>query len=225
MGRLPKAWVQMRYRLFCACGTLFPRNRHKLVKETHLARKTSAKKAVVAQPLLKLDIGCGKNKQAGFIGLDQYDIPGVDVVCDLRKKLPYDAGTVDEVHCSHFIEHLTATERVKFMNELYRIMKVGAKATLIAPHWASNRAYGDMTHCWPPVSEMWFYYLSSKWREEQVPHTDKRWNKDGYDCDFECTWGYSLHPAIQSRNQEYQQHAIGFFKEAAQDIMATLIKK
>lgn len=189
-----------------------------------MARK-SALKVAPKPEIIRLDIGCGKNKQPGFIGLDQYKLPGVDIVCDLRKKLPYKDGSVDEIHCSHFIEHLTAQERVNFMNEIYRIMRVGAKATLIAPHWCSNRAYGDMTHCWPPISEMWFYYLSQKWRDDQVPHTDKKYNKDGYNCDFDATWGYSVHPAIQTRNQEYQQHAMGFFKEAAQDIIATLIKR
>lgn len=184
-----------------------------------VAKKKAAPKEV------KLDIGCGKNKKEGFIGVDQYKIPGVDVVTDLRKKLPWGNNTVDEVHCSHFIEHLTSVERVHFMNELYRVMKVGAKCTLIAPHWASNRAYGDPTHQWPPVAEMWFYYLSSKWREEQTPHTDKKWNKDGFNCDFEATWGYSLHPAITTRNQEYQQHSLQFFKEACQDIIATLTKR
>jgi len=174
--------------------------------------------------LLRIDIGCGKNKKEGFIGVDQYKIPGVDVVTDLRKRLPWKNDTVDEVHCSHFIEHLEKDERVAFMNELYRVMKKGAKATLIAPHWCSNRAYGDLTHCWPPVAEMWFYYLSKKWREDQTPHTDKRWNPKGYDCDFECTWGYSLNPAIVSRSAEYQQDAIAFKKEAAQDIIGTLTK-
>lgn len=192
-----------------------------LIAKVEASRKP---KAATDTPL-RLDIGCGKNKKEGFIGLDQYEIPGVDVVCDLRSRLPYDDNSVDEVHCSHFLEHLEAKERVAFMNELYRIMKPGAKATIVTPHWASNRAYGDMTHCWPPVSEMFFYYLSAKWREDQVPHTDKRWNPDGYDCDFEAGWGYSLHPAMAGRNLEYTQHAQTFWKEACQDMLATLTKK
>jgi hypothetical protein len=174
---------------------------------------------------LKLDIGCGKNKKEGFIGVDQYKMPGVDKVMDVRKKWPYKNDSVSEVHCSHFIEHLTSNERVHFLNELYRVLKKGAKVTLVAPHWASNRAYGDPTHQWPPVSEMFFYYLSKEWRKTQAPHTDKEFNKDGFNCDFEATWGYSMNQGLMSRNQEYQQHAIQFFKEAAQDTIATLIKK
>lgn len=173
---------------------------------------------------LKLDIGCGKNKKDGFLGVDQYKMAGVDVVMDVRKPWPWKTGTVDEVHCSHFLEHLTGSERVHFMNELHRVMKVDAKATLITPHWCSNRAYGDFTHQWPPVSEMFFYYLSAKWREEQAPHTDKKWNKSGYTCDFSATWGYTLHPALAHRNEEYKQDAMTFSKEAAQDTIATLVK-
>lgn len=174
---------------------------------------------------LRLDVGCGKNKKQGFTGVDQYAMDGVDLVHDMRQAWPWEDNSVEEVHCSHFLEHLTGKERVHFMNELYRVLKPGAKCTLVTPHWASNRAYGDFTHAWPPVAEMFFYYLSKDWRKEQAPHTDFAFNPDGYSCDFEATWGYSLHGQLMTRNPEYQQFALQFYKEAAQDIIATLTKK
>jgi ubiquinone/menaquinone biosynthesis C-methylase UbiE len=186
----------------------------------------ATKKKVTAP--LKLDIGCGANKKEGFTGVDQYKMAGVDIVCDLRKKWPFEDNSVDEVHCSHFIEHLTnlggAWERVKFFNELHRVLKPGAQATIILPHWASNRFYGDPTHK-EPFSEMGFYYLSKEWRKTQAPHTDIALNKDGYSCDLECTWGYGLHPSLATRNQEFQQFAIQYYKEAASDIHATVKKR
>jgi cyclopropane fatty-acyl-phospholipid synthase-like methyltransferase len=173
----------------------------------------------------KLDIGCGKNKKEGFTGLDQFAMEGVDHVIDVRvAPWPIASDSVEEVHCSHFVEHLTGEERVTFYNELYRVMKKDAKAAVITPHWNSNRAYGDFTHQWPPVSEMSFYYLSKDWRETQAPHTDSRWNPKGYNCHFAATWGYSMHPEIVSRSQDYQQMAMNFFKEACQDLYATLVK-
>lgn len=184
-----------------------------------------SKKNKVQEEVLKLDFGCGKNKKEGFKGVDSIKFDGVDFVQDLTKKWQWKDSSVDEAHCSHFIEHLEARERVHFMNELYRVLKKGAKATIITPSWSSNRAYGDMTHKWPPVSEMWFYYLSKEWRKANCPHDDVEFNKDGYSCDFEATWGYSLHPQIQPRNQDYQMHALTFWKEAAQDIIATITKK
>ena len=168
---------------------------------------------------MKLDLGAGINKKEGFIGVDSRGFPGVDVVADLTKPWPWADETVDEVHCSHMIEHLTAEQRIFFVNELYRVMKKGAKATIVTPHWSSTRAYGDLTHQWPPVCEMWYYYLNKDWRAVNAPHND------GYICDFDATWGYGLHESLLARNPEFQQFAINFYKEAAQDLHATLIKR
>jgi hypothetical protein len=103
-------------------------------------------------------------------------------------------------------------------------MAVGAKATIITPHWASNRAYGDPTHQWPPVAEMAFFYLSQEWRNTQAPHTDIKWNPDGFTCNFNASWGYSFGNDLANRNQEYVQFALQNYKEAAQDLHATIIK-
>lgn len=175
------------------------------------------KQKPIAAPL-RLDFGCGKNPREGFLGVDAIDF-GQKYVVDLRKPWPWKNGTVAEAHSSHFVEHLEAQERIHFVNELHRVLVPGGKCQVITPHWASCRAYGDLTHKWPPVSEFWFYYLNKVWREANAPHNDM------YTCDFDVTWGHSLHPEIQPRNAEYQQHALKFWKEAAQDTHATLTKK
>lgn len=193
-------------------------------------KKTVKQKNKVIVKTVKLDIGSGGNKiSPEHIGIDQYKMKGVDVVCNVGKdKLPFKDNSVDEIHSAHFLEHLTnfngKYERVHFFNEMYRVMKKGAKATLIFPHWCSERYYGDPTHC-EPFSEMGFYYLSKEWRDTQAPHSDKRWNKNGYDCDFEATWGYNLRQDLLTRNQEFQMNALQTQKNAAQDIIATLTKK
>jgi len=170
--------------------------------------------------LIRLDLGCGKNKKEGYTGVDSIAFDGVDVVHDLASTpWPFDDDSVDEIHASHFVEHLTGTQRIAFVNECYRILKKGGKCAIITPHWASTRAYGDLTHQWPPVCEMWYYYLSKEWRAVNAPH-----NVD-YQCDFDATWGYSMHPELTVRNQQYQGYALQWFKEAAQDLHATIIKK
>lgn len=147
---------------------------------------------------------------------------------DLRKPWPFKSNTVSEVYCAHFLEHLTNLdgrwERVRFFNELHRVMKSDAKCTLILPHWSSSRYYGDPTHK-EPFSEFGFYYLDPVWREKEAPHTDLKHSRDGYSCHFECTWGYGMHQQIMARNSEYQQHAMQWFKEACTDIHATLVAK
>jgi hypothetical protein len=104
-------------------------------------------------------------------------------------------------------------------------MKPGAQATIIVPHWASTRAYGDPTHQWPPVSEFFFLYLDKEWRAANAPHTDAEHWPAGYTCDFTGTWGYGLHPSLAAWNTERQQYAISYYKEAAQDLHATITKR
>lgn len=189
--------------------------------------------------VIRLDFGCGKSKisEQGklWIGVDSIAFPGVDLVLNLTAKeksvqnedfsvthtykaWPWADSSVDEIHCSHFLEHLNREERVHFVNECYRVLKLNAPCRIIVPHWASTRAYGDVTHDPFPVVEMWFYYLSDQWRSQNAPHNDF------YKCNFSCGWGYSLHNSLLTRNQEYQNFALANFKEAAQDLICTMTK-
>jgi hypothetical protein len=181
--------------------------------------------------LVKIDIGCGgKKKSPDHIGLDQYQMEGVDHVLNLGHDFwPLENDSVDEAFCSHFLEHLTNLdgryERVHFFNQLYRVLKKGAKCELIFPHWASCRFYGDPTHK-EPFSEFSFWYLARQWRMENAPHTDA--SVAGfklYDCDFDWTFGYNMHHALAAKSDQFRETALLFYKEAAQDIHATLTKK
>ena len=207
-----------------------------------IAKLNSRKRHAGPKPPLKLDFGCGPNKREGFTGVDSIAFPGVDIVMNVVekdswtslepqptlnvsfKKWPWEDNSVGEAHASHFIEHLEPMERWHFFNELYRVLKPGAKATIITPDWCSQRAYGDMTHKWPPVSGFFWFYLSKEWRAVNAPHNDSQHVKGGLSCNFGATWGPSLHPELVSRNQEYQQHAINFWKESCQDMICTLTK-
>jgi hypothetical protein len=204
--------------------------------------------------VVKLDLGCGSNKKEGFFGIDQYEMPGVDARVDLTQRvwlfhmpslgatLPLEKvysesvmdgwrlpdNSVDEIHCSHFLEHLDMNrhnpERVRFFNELYRVMKVGAKGQVTTPHWASDRAYGDFTHADKPVCEFFYFYLSKVWRKANAPATDIEWNRDGLNCDFNVTWGHGMRQNLWARTLDYQQYALENYKGAATDLIATIIK-
>ena len=218
-------------------------------KIAELESQLAALKAVPAvqtqgPELLQLDFGCGKNKKAGFKGVDIRPFEGVDVVLDIANAhWPWADGSVDEANASHFIEHLTWPQRVHFFNELGRVMKKGAKATIIWPHWCSDRYWGDPTHQ-APMSPFGLYYLNRDWRAgskewheskgtkgtgPNAPHCDYDSNTEHfwheYTCDFDCVISYSMAGWLNGRNQEFIQFAMAAYKEAAQDIMATIVKK
>lgn len=191
---------------------------------------------------LRLDLGCGKNPRPGFIGVDSRDFGQDHVIdlCQLKKGVPRweilmppeaDAGaifepwpwatsSVTEIHCSHFVEHLTRRQRVHFANELYRVLVPEGTAKIIFPHWCSPRAYGDMTHDPMPVAEWWFLYVNKGWREAQAPHND------GYTCNFEISYAPLLRGDITAgRSQDYVNYAMANYKDAIQDIDSTWTAK
>lgn len=170
---------------------------------------------------VKLDLGCGKFRREGYTGVDIRPGEGVDVVCDLTGPWPWADDSVDEVISSQLLEHFTMPQRIHFVHELYRVLRKGAKATIVTPHWSSARAYGDPTHVWPPVSEYFYAYLMKSWRDQNVP----QYEGDVFTCDFTSTWGYGLGTHLVGRNQEFTQFALQNYKEAASDLVATLVKQ
>lgn len=166
--------------------------------------------------MLKLDIGCGTNKQPGFTGIDSIAFAGVDTVLDVRvTPWPFEDSSVDEVHTSHFVEHLTGTERIAFFNELYRVMKKGATARVITPHWSHACSYGDPTHQWPPMSEWYAYYLNAGWRAQNAPHT-------AYTCNFDFSVAGSWDPWLEVRNQETKMFAMNRYVNSYRDLIVVL---
>lgn len=75
------------------------------LKRNHDRNSRLLAEVIAAQPTtIRLDIGCGPHKKAGFIGCDHTAFPGVDVVCDLNDPWPWADNSVEEAHSSHCIE-------------------------------------------------------------------------------------------------------------------------
>lgn len=171
---------------------------------------------------LRLDLGCGKRKKEGFLGVDAHAFDGVDVVLDLRDAVwPWQDGSVLEVHARHILEHLTGRQRIGFFNELYRVMAFGATAQIITPHWSHESAYGDPTHEWPPVTNWTYHYLNKVWREAHAPHV-------GYDCNFDFKLMFSHDPNdtfVASSEEATKNHLMTRNINTATELQAHLTKR
>ena len=123
---------------------------------------------------IRLDIGCGANKQKGFIGMDKRKLPGVDLVHDLEK-FPYPLpNTVCQIIvASHIVEHIKPWLMIDFMNELWRISKVGGQLAIAMPYGVSHGFVQDPTHC-NACNETTFQYFCPAYPLYQI-YQPKPW--------------------------------------------------
>lgn len=107
-----------------------------------------------------LDIGCGRNKVPGALGLDWIGATAADVVCDLTQfpwPLPADAFTV--VYANNVMEHLPNIPGT--MQEIYRVARAGARVHIKTPHFASLTSWEDPTHVHHFAYESFDYFCET----------------------------------------------------------------
>ncbi len=96
---------------------------------------------------LKIDIGCGRNRREGFIGIDLDRETNPDVVASALD-LPFDSNSVDEVFSAHLVEHFDPQEAQQFFDEIYRVLKTGGRADIkVDKDWSKKMLMAkDPTH-------------------------------------------------------------------------------
>ena len=131
---------------------------------------------------IKLDIGCGANKQKGFVGMDTRMVDGVDILHDLEKfPYPLKAECCSTIMGSHIIEHIKPWFSIPLMNELWRIMKPGGQLMLSTPYPGSQGYWQDPTHCngW---NEATFQYFDPRFPLYNI-YKPKPWKmENGFPC-------------------------------------------
>lgn len=175
--------------------------------------------------LVRWDLACGQSPAAGFEGVDLY-APNAEHKFDLLK-FPWPArdDSVDELHCSHFVEHIDSrsveardlydpnpmtTERwvgqdmlFAFFDEAYRVLKPGGAFKVIVPALQSERAFQDPTHR-RFIPGATFMYLSSEWRKaNKLDHYRVA-------CDFQ---GNINHTCFEEMNLLHPEAAARRFRE------------
>jgi predicted SAM-dependent methyltransferase len=191
----------------------------------------------------KIDLACGGNKKEGYYGIDISDYFEVDLVHDLTVyPWPIDDNSVEEVYCSHYIEHIPHVDIrgilkqsesfeefkeklleskdgfISFVNELYRILKVGGIATVIVPYYTSVRALGDPTHT-RYVGDFSFLYLNKEWRD------NNKLDHYGITCDFDMVLSYHIDNDLTLKSQEIREEAFKKDWNAINDLSVKMTKR
>lgn len=105
-----------------------------------------------------LDIGCGKNKYPGAIGVDRNPATDADVLCDLgRPPYPFRDASFDEIRVVHVVEHVE--DVIRFMEEMHRLLRPAGRLYLVTPHYTDSSSFCDPTHRWH-LNTFSFYYFT-----------------------------------------------------------------
>ena len=83
---------------------------------------------------MKLNLGCGARPFEGWHNIDLVSSEA-DQLVDLNDSWPFEDNSVEEVYCSHVLEHLDDVQF--FMDEVHRVCVLGAVVTLRVPHFSS----------------------------------------------------------------------------------------
>ncbi|MCD1257366.1 class I SAM-dependent methyltransferase [Paenibacillus athensensis] len=81
---------------------------------------------------MKLDLGCGSAKQAGFFGIDKRRLPDVDLVCDLEAGIPLPDHSADLVLACRLLPYIRDLPRL--MAEIYRVCTHQAIVCVLVPY-------------------------------------------------------------------------------------------
>ena len=101
---------------------------------------------------LRLNLGCGNKKLAGWVNVDKVAACEPDQVCDLEQfPWPWPDSSVEAVQLHHVLEHLgSATDTyLGIIKELYRVCRGGAQISIAVPHPRHDDFLFDPTHVRP----------------------------------------------------------------------------
>lgn len=126
-----------------------------MVTQPDVSAVVEAKRGVL------LDVGCGRSKQPGFVGMDHQALDGVDVVHSWNDfPWPFEDESVLTIVASHVIEHVSPIDGhfLRWMDEAWRVLKVGGQMAAAMPYGSSRGQIQDPTHCNPCNEDTWRYF-------------------------------------------------------------------
>ena len=104
---------------------------------------------------IKLNLGCGETKKAGYVNVDWNFRDNPDVVHDLNVfPYPFADSTFDLVEADHVLEHLDKPFLV--MKELHRILKPSGRVIIRVPHFSRGFTHAEHAHGFDVTFPLYF---------------------------------------------------------------------
>jgi SAM-dependent methyltransferase len=94
-----------------------------------------------------LDVGCGRNKRPGAIGVDSNRDTAADVIADINQgRLPFRDAAFEKISAVHVIEHVA--DVIATIEELHRVARPNGVIVIETPHYTDFSSFCDPTHRW-----------------------------------------------------------------------------
>ena len=87
-----------------------------------------------------IDIGAGKNQHDHLFSIDYSWVPGLDMVHDVTKGLPFQSETIGGIFTEHCMEHIEFAQFVGIAKEFHRVLMPNRIARIVVP---DGRIYID----------------------------------------------------------------------------------
>jgi predicted SAM-dependent methyltransferase len=91
------------------------------------------KKVIASGTDIHLNLGCGHLPIDGYLNVDGRELPGVDIVAEVGD-LPFDPGTVSQIHSAHLLEHFPIEELSRrLLPYWFELLRPGGRFTAVVP--------------------------------------------------------------------------------------------
>lgn len=155
-----------------------------------------------------LDLGCGRKKLTGAIGLDMRDHENVDIVSDLEKPLPFADATFDVVHADQVMEHIH--KLIELVYEVYRVLKPGGTFVFHVPYYKSSWAHIDPTHVRSFTIQTMNYFVKGNYINDDYSFREEAFDScEIYlDTDYKSTFFRGIFSNLALRYPEKFENSI-----------------
>jgi predicted SAM-dependent methyltransferase len=106
---------------------------------------------------VKLHLGCGTNRLAGWVNTDLMPAaPDIDFL-DCSRRMPFHDNSLAAVFCEHLIEHIEKPQGVAMVREVFRVLRPGGLFRIVTPS-LENFARMALEPEWPDAQRYlaWF---------------------------------------------------------------------
>lgn len=199
---------------------------------------------------IKIDLACGDNKREGFIGVDIFNGPSVDIVHDLNiYPYPFEDESVDEINCSHYLEHIkhddVLTQVKACISSCNSFEEFKQSVLQLKPEQDGLiKFFNEIYRILKPGGKVKLvapYYTSIRtygdpthtrmiadstfWYVSKKWRDDNKLNHYGIICDFDVKLSYFITSELTLKSEEVRNKAFTHDWNTIDDIIIDMVKK